>query len=296
MNGILCIDKPSGYTSFDVVARMRGMAKTKRVGHAGTLDPMATGVLPVFIGNATKACDMLPVGDKRYIAAFRLGQTTDTQDSTGQILSQTESHISQEELQSRLAPFTGDIMQIPPMYSAVRVNGKRLYEIARAGGEVERKPRPVTIYALKLLEFDEAGQTGRLDISCSKGTYIRTIIHDLGEALGVGGVMTKLVRTEACSFRLEECISMEKAQELAVSGELEEKLLPVDKAFEVFPAIRLNGVQASKFRNGVRLDLNRIHYTDADGYHRVYDETGVFLGLASLKRQEMALKIEKMFL
>lgn len=296
MNGILCINKPMDYTSFDVVARIRGMAKTKKVGHSGTLDPMATGVLPVFIGNATKACDLLPNGDKRYTASFRLGETTDTLDSTGRLLRKVESNITLQQMEACIPAFCGDILQLPPMYSAVRINGKRLYEIARTGGEVERKPRPVTVYSLKLLTFDEATQTGTLDIACSKGTYIRTIINDMGDRLGVGGIMTGLIRTEACSFTLADCLTLEEAQELTAAGKLEEKLLPVDRLFQSAPAIRLNAVQSSKFRNGVRLDLNRLSYIEADGFHRVYDNDGGFLGLASLDQAEMALKIEKMFL
>lgn len=296
MKGILCIDKPSGYTSFDVVARIRGMAKTRKVGHSGTLDPMATGVLPIFIGSAAKACDLLPDGDKRYLARFCLGKTTDTYDSTGTLLSNRKSRVGSEEVLSCLARFRGPVMQLPPMYSAVRVNGKRLYEIARAGGEVERKPRPVTIYELTLSSFDPSTQEGELEIFCSKGTYVRSIVHDLGQALGVGGVMTALRRTQACSFRLADCITLEEAQERAAMGCFEEKLLPVDRLFEVYPPIRLNEVQSARFQNGVKLDLKRLRYQDAGGFHRVYGADGAFLGLASLEKEKEQLKIEKLFL
>lgn len=296
MNGILCINKPQEYTSFDVVARIRGMSKTKRVGHSGTLDPMATGVLPVFIGNATKACDLLPDSDKRYVAGFRLGVTTDTLDCYGTILSERESHVRVDELSAALSGFRGEIEQVPPMYSAVRVNGQRLYDIARQGGEVERTPRKVTVWELHLLSFDDTAQTGKLEIKCSKGTYIRTLISDLGELLGPGGMMTDLVRTQACGFTLADCVTLDEAQRLTESGMLEERLLPTDRLFSNLPAIRLGEVQAIKYRNGVRLDLNRVRHKDADGYHRVYDHEGVFLGLASLDRENSALKIEKMFL
>ena len=171
MNGILCIDKPVEYTSFDVVARIRGMSKTKKVGHGGTLDPMATGVLPVFLGTATKAVSLLPNNNKRYLATFQLGIKTDTLDSYGKILSKTKSYIKTEQLEQILPDFRGEISQLPPMYSAVRVNGRRLYDFAREGKEIERTPRMVTVYQLELTDFDEASQRGGLDISCSKGTY-----------------------------------------------------------------------------------------------------------------------------
>ena len=296
MNGILCINKPQEYTSFDVVARIRGMSKTKRVGHSGTLDPMATGVLPVFIGNATKACDLLPDSDKRYVAGFRLGATSDTLDCYGTLLSERKSHVRVDELSAALDNFRGEIEQIPPMYSAVRVNGQRLYDIARQGGEVERAPRRVTVWELHLLSFDDAAQTGKLEIKCSKGTYIRSLISDLGELLGPGGMMTSLIRTEAGGFTLADCVTLEEAQQLTASGELEGRLLPVDRIFSELPAIRLGEVQSIKYRNGVRLDLNRVRHRDADGYHRVYDHNGVFLGLSSLDRENALLKIEKMFL
>lgn len=296
MNGIICIDKPEGYTSFDVVARLRGMSKTKRVGHSGTLDPMATGVLPVFIGNATKACDLAPNNDKRYTARFLLGQTTDTLDSTGSLLTQQESRCTQAELEAVLPEFTGRIEQLPPMYSAVRVNGQRLYDIARAGGEVERKPRPVTVYSLKLLEFSEGEQSGVLDVACSKGTYIRTLIDDIGHRLSVGGIMTGLIRTEACGFSLEDCITIEAAQELTAAGELEGRLLPVDRLFEGYPPVKLPAVQARMFQNGVRLDLTRIRCDSEADIWRIYDDNGTFLGLASPQRAENVLKIKKLFL
>ena len=184
LNGILCINKPEGFTSFDVIAKLRGILKTKKLGHAGTLDPMATGVLPVFAGFATKACDILPDSDKSYIAGFRLGVTTDTQDRTGTILHQRPAnHLTAEMIEQALPAFRGEILQLPPMYSAVSVNGQRLYELARKGIEVERTPRPITIYRLELLRYDPASQEGEMEISCSKGTYIRTILHDLGETL-----------------------------------------------------------------------------------------------------------------
>lgn len=295
MNGILCINKPKEYTSFDVVARIRGMSRTKRVGHSGTLDPMATGVLPIFVGIATKACDLLPDGDKRYVAGFQLGTTTDTLDQYGTVLEQRESRVTLDELLAALPAFRGEIEQIPPMYSAVRVNGQRLYDIARQGREVERKSRKATIWELHLCSFDDVTQSGTLEIKCSKGTYIRTLVNDLGARLGPGAMMTGLIRTEAGGFTLADCITLEEAQQLTANETLEAHLLPVDRIFSACPAIRLNEVQTIKFRNGVKLDLNRVRHRDVDGFHRVYGFDGSFLGLASLDREDAALKIEKMF-
>lgn len=295
MNGILCVNKPEGWTSFDVVAKVRGIAHTRKVGHAGTLDPMATGVLPLFLGIATKACDVMPGEDKAYRATFRLGMTTTTQDRTGEVLTQTPSAVTEEQLRAALLSFCGEIEQIPPMYSAVQVNGRRLYDLARAGREVERKPRKVTIYALSLLSFDEEHQTGVLDVRCSKGTYIRTLCHDLGATLGVGATLTALERYEAGNFSLSDCYTIEELQQFEEQGVLEEKVLPVEQVFLQLPKIRLNAVQSVKFQNGVKLDLNRVRYKKVDGLHRVFDAENHFLGLATLNLQTMELVIAKMF-
>lgn len=296
MNGIICINKATDYTSFDVVAVVRGMTKTKRVGHSGTLDPMATGVLPIFIGNATKACDMMPEDCKSYCAGFKLGTKTDTLDITGVVTKTADSNISKEELLAVLPNFTGDIQQIPPMYSAVKVNGQRLYDIARKGGEVERKPRNATIFKLELTEFDESTQSGELVLTCSKGTYVRTIIDDIGELLGVYGVMTSLVRTHANGFSLEECYTLEQAQELIDKGEFEQKLLPVEKVFYELPYIKLNPHQSKLFKNGVKLDLNRVIYKASEsGLHQVYDSEKIFLGIAKTDFEKQQLTIDKMF-
>ena len=295
MNGILCVNKPEGWTSFDVVAKVRGIAHTRKVGHAGTLDPMATGVLPLFLGIATKACDVMPGEDKAYRATFRLGMTTTTQDRTGEVLTQTPSAVTEEQLRAALLSFCGEIEQIPPMYSAVQVNGRRLYDLARAGREVERKPRKVIIYALSLLSFDEEHQTGVLDVRCSKGTYIRTLCHDLGAALGVGATLTALERYEAGNFSLSDCYTIEELQQFEEQGILEEKVLPVEQVFLQLPKIRLNAVQSVKFQNGVKLDLNRVRYKKVDGLHRVFDADNHFLGLATLNLQTMELVIAKMF-
>ena len=258
MNGIICIDKPQGFTSFDVVAKLRGITKIRRIGHAGTLDPMATGVLPVFIGRATKACDMLPDSDKEYEAEFKLGIVTDTQDSTGEILSQFDVRVTEGDLKTAVGSFLGRQLQIPPMYSAVKVDGKRLYDLAGQGIEVERKPREIEIYKIELLSFDENSQSGKLVISCSKGTYIRTICHDLGQKLGSGAVMTALRRTRAAGFSLSDCITIEEAQKLSDPEILEKSILPIDRVFSFMDKLVLNRKKAELFLSGVKLDAKEL--------------------------------------
>lgn len=295
MNGIICINKPSGWTSFDVVAKVRGITHTRKVGHAGTLDPMATGVLPLFLGPATKVCDIMPNSDKGYLARFRFGMTTDTLDITGTVLKNEPSHVSRAELEQVLEAFRGTILQLPPMYSAVQINGRRLYDIARSGETVERKPRKVTVSKLMLRAFDEQTQEGELEVLCSKGTYIRSLCSDIGDKLGCGAVLTSLTRHCSGDFTLQDCLTLGELQQAADRGELEQRLLPIEKVFESFPAIYLNRTQAVKFQNGVKLDLNRVRFQNADGFHRVFNQDKVFLGLASLNLEEMELKIEKMF-
>lgn len=296
LNGILCIHKPQDFTSFDVVKKLRGMTKIKKIGHAGTLDPMATGVLPVFLGAATKACDILPDQDKRYTAAFQLGLISNTQDIWGEILDRRESRVTKKDVLSQLSNFCGEIQQIPPMFSAVQINGQRLYDLARKGIEVEREPRTVRIYRLNLLSYDEENRSGTLDISCSKGTYIRTLIHDLGEALGAGGVMTSLTRTEAAGFSLQDCLTFQEVEELLRTDSLAQRVLPVDQVFKTYPAIRLNPVQSRKFLNGVRLDLKRVIHPKDVVTCRIYDSEGSFLGLADCCHDTMELVLRKFFI
>ncbi|MGN0686889.1 MAG: tRNA pseudouridine(55) synthase TruB [Oscillospiraceae bacterium] len=255
MNGIICINKPQEFTSFDVVAVLRRCFHTKKVGHGGTLDPMATGVLPVFIGGATKAVDILPDTDKSYRAGFRLGLDTDTQDIWGSVLSQQDVSISAAVLEAALADFRGNIMQLPPMYSALKVNGQKLCDLARRGIEVEREPRPITVSRLELMEFD--GTDGIIEVDCSSGTYIRTLIHDIGAALGTGAVMTSLCRTRACGFTLSQCRTVEEVKE-ADEQQLSSWLLPVERVFSVYRRVDLDEVQQRLYLNGVRLDADRL--------------------------------------
>lgn len=297
--GILCINKPSGFTSFDVIAKLRGILKIKRLGHAGTLDPMATGVLPVFVGKATKACDILPDHNKCYEAGFKLGLTTDTQDITGKVLAEHNvTQITRQDIENILTAFRGNIMQIPPMYSAVSVNGKRLYDLARQGIEVEREARPITVYTLELVSYDEKTMTGTMKISCSKGTYIRTLINDIGDALDCGGIMTSLTRTIACGFHLDDCTTFEKLQALKDSESenyLDKLLYPIEKVFSDCPEIRLYDAQERMYRNGVKLDSDRVKILNKAERYRVYG-SDIFIGTAYIDDTKNELRAEKNFL
>lgn len=281
MNGVIVVDKPQEFTSFDVVAVMRGILHTKKVGHSGTLDPMATGILPIFIGSATKAISLLPDSDKSYRAGFRLGQTSDTLDIWGNCTKQKTVNISEKTLREILKRFTGDIEQIPPMYSALKVNGQKLCDLARKGIEVERKPRPVTISRLDLVDF--SGSEGIIDIDCSSGTYIRTLIDDIGSALGTGAVMTSLRRTRACGFT--EGYPLSRLKELQF-GETEHLIKPIDEVFADYPVINLDERQKILYLNGVRLNTNRLESVPGNGQLcRVY--AGYFLGIAKISADEL---------
>ncbi len=295
LNGIIVINKPKGFTSFDVIAKLRGILHIKRLGHAGTLDPMATGVLPVFVGKATKACDILPNNEKSYKAGFKLGIKTDTQDITGNIIFEEKSDISFDSLAEKVKIFLGETEQLPPMYSAVSVGGKRLYELAREGKEAERKPRKIYVKNIEIVEFDEVSQTGVLDIHCSKGTYIRTIIHDLGEALGTGGVLTSLERMYSSGYDLSKSHSLEEIQSLAESGtDITEIMFPIDSAFEQYEKVILNYKHTRLYKNGVRLRLEQVGIRCENTY-RVYGSDNEFLGLAFADKKANEFIIKKNF-
>ena len=295
MKGILLINKPQDFTSFDVIAKLRGILKIKRLGHSGTLDPMATGVLPVFIGKATKACDMLPNNEKSYHAGFSLGTVTDTQDSTGAILKTFDKKATKNEILEILDNFRGEIEQIPPMYSAVSINGQRLYDLARQGIEVERKSRKITINKCELLSFEEETQTGEILISCSKGTYIRTIIHDIGQALKTGGIMTSLVRTSSSGYTLENCYTIDEVQKMKDNGTIENVILDIDSAFADYDKIKLNEVQTRMYKNGIKLDLERVIYNKKSEIFRAYGFDGEFLGTAKTRIETNELLVDKNF-
>lgn len=294
-SGVLLMRKPQGFTSFDVIAKLRGILKIRRLGHTGTLDPMAEGVLPVLVGAATKACDILPDETKAYRAGFRLGCVTDTQDSTGTVLATAPVNVSKELLETVMRQFVGEIQQVPPMYSAVQIDGKRLYDLAREGKTVERPARTVTVFSLSLLAYDAAAGEGVMEIVCGKGTYVRTILHDIGTVLGCGGCMTSLVRIAACGFRLEDCYGFAQVEQIMQEGRLDEILLPTASLFDALPKLILNEGQAKAYRNGVKLPLARLNgVTEAQRYS-VYDAAGTFIGLAEADREEELLRIYKNF-
>ena len=292
MNGLVLINKPAGFTSFDVVAVMRRALGTRKIGHTGTLDPMATGVLPLLVGKATRLCDIMPIGDKAYRATLQLGVTTDTLDSTGKILTQQESHVTEQEFKAILPRFTGEQMQFPPMYSAVSVNGVRLYDLARQGKTVERTPRPINVYSLDYVSGNEDTQTFTVEVACSKGTYIRSLIDDMGKELGCGAMMTALCRTAACGFDLAQCIDLEQAKEMSP----EELVLPIETAVAGYPSVAVTAPQATRFQNGGPLDLGRLPLSNhADGIFRVYGPEQSLVGLGYIDHETNALKIKCLF-
>lgn len=296
MDGIVVINKPQNFTSFDVVAVMRGVAKTKKVGHTGTLDPMATGVLPLLFGNSTKAQSLLPDSSKEYIAEFKLGVTSDTLDIWGTIKEEKPVNISASDIEKLLPDFTGDILQLPPMYSAIQKDGKRLYELARQGIEVEREKREVNISTLKLMSYDENTFTGKLLVSCSKGTYIRSLIDDIGAELGCGAVMTSLCRTSACGFTLDNAITIEQAKELANNGNLESVLYSVEGVFTPYRQVTITQPQAKRFCNGGQLDLSRLrikNLIDEEIIRVKFENT--FIGLGKVDFSNNWLSIHKLF-
>ena len=278
-NGIVIMDKPAGWTSMDVCAKLRGILKTKKIGHAGTLDPMATGVLPVFVGQATRAVSFAEGGEKEYVAGLRLGLATNTQDTEGQTLTQSPVTVGREELEAVLPRFTGEISQIPPMFSAIKINGQKLYDLARQGKEVERKARAVTIFALEVVE--QVSETDYiLRIRCSKGTYVRTLCHDIGQALGCGGCMFSLRRTMAAGFTLDESVTLEQMQE---GGEA--LLRPTDSLFRDRPDYRLKTEkQEERCRNGNPFFIQE---NLPEGEYRIYGREGEFLCLSRLQGDTM---------
>ena len=275
-SGILIVDKPAGWTSMDVCAKLRGVFHEKRVGHGGTLDPMATGVLPVFIGRATRAVEFAEKSDKEYIADLKLGVITNTQDTSGEVLEERPVQVSREQLEAALEKFRGDILQVPPMYSAIKINGKKLYELARKGREVERPARAVTIKALEILDKQGDGLY-TIRVRCTKGTYIRTLCHDIGQTLGCGGCMASLRRTMAAGFTLEDAVSLEQIRTEADPASL---LLPVDCLFAGRPVLVLKSAEAEKkIRNGMTAVLPEL----PSGEYKVYSRDEIFLALCQAK-------------
>ena len=278
MNGIVIVDKPQDWTSQDVTARLRRVFNTRRIGHGGTLDPMATGVLPVFVGRATRGVEFFEHAEKTYETVLRLGLTTDTEDITGTVLTRQDVNVTAEQAERALEAFRGEIFQIPPMYSALKVGGQKLCDLARKGKEVERKPRPITIHELTLLEQGE--NTLRLRVRCSKGTYIRTLCKDIGEALGCGGCMAELRRVTAGEYTIEEAVPL---QELLDAQEPEKYLRGVDTLFRNHPEVKLTANQETRCRNGNSFSRNL-----ADGTYRAYSQSGEFLMLAKVENGVMS--------
>ena len=273
MNGIVIVDKPQGWTSQDVTARLRRVFQTRRIGHGGTLDPMATGVLPVFVGRGTRGVEFFEHAEKAYETVLQLGITTDTEDISGEVLERRDVHISETEFLEILSQFRGKIMQVPPMYSALKVNGQKLCDLARKGRTVERQPREIEIFQLTCLEF--CGDTARLRVQCSKGTYIRTLCKDIGEALGCGGCMAALRRIQAGEYTIDEAVPLEVLLE---TDKPEEYLRPVDSMFRNFPAVTLSDKQEKRCRNG-----NSFSVTLEPGTYRVYSKKQEFLALSRVE-------------
>ena len=291
MNGVILIHKEKEFTSFDVVAVVRKLIGQKKVGHTGTLDPNATGVLPVLLGTATKAQDIIPSHDKRYRADFRFGIATDTLDIWGEVTEEKPSNISCEEVEKALESFRGQIEQLPPMYSAVSIDGKRLYQYAREGKEVERKARKVTVYELELLSFDESSQSGTLAVYCGGGTYIRSLIDDIARSLGTVGVMTDLVRTEACGYRLGDCMTLDQLRQRVEAGDLS-FVKSVESIFESYDELVVSDKQAHRFANGNPLDVIRTELrngTEDKKIYRVKDRQGNFLSLGIVDGDSLKL-------
>ena len=277
MDGIVIVDKPQDWTSQDVTARLRRVFQTRRIGHGGTLDPMATGVLPVFVGRATRGVEFFEHAEKIYETVLRLGLTTDTEDITGTVLTETKVSVTEEQIAQTLEAFRGDIMQIPPMYSALKVNGQKLCDLARKGKTVERQPRPITIHELTLLEQGE--NTLRLRVRCSKGTYIRTLCKDIGEALGCGGCMESLRRVSAGEYTIDEAIPLQELLDTESPGNY---LRDVDTLFRNYPAVTLTPNQEKRCRNG-----NPFSVKMEEGSYRAYSQSGEFLMLAKVENGVM---------
>lgn len=282
MNGIIIINKPYGFTSFDVVAKLRNILSIKKIGHGGTLDPIATGVLPIFVGKATKIIDIIQDQNKEYVAFFKLGISTDTQDITGNIISEKNLFISKKDINNILNNFIGNISQIPPMYSAIKINGKRLYELARQGKEVERQPRNVTIYDIQLLSFDENFQIGSIKIKVSSGTYIRTVINDIGNQLGCGATMLSLIRSKAMGFNIKDSHKLNDIKKLKQENKINNILISPEIALKSISEIYLDNDTINKILSGIKIKINSPKLV----YKRVYNSFSKFIGIGYTKHDD----------
>ena len=286
-NGILVFNKPEDFTSHDAVAKLRGILRQKKIGHAGTLDPIATGVLPVFLGRATRAVEYAADGAKEYHAVLRLGTVTDTQDSTGTVLETNSVSVTAADVEAVLPRFRGEIEQIPPMFSAIKQGGKKLYELARTGVSVERKPRRIEIYKIDIHEIDTENYTATFSVYCSKGTYIRTLCEDIGMKLGCGAYMNTLRRIKSANFTLEEAYTTDELIKMKDAGTLEDAVIPVDKIFSDYDAVMLDDFLSQKAKNGVRIRKKGLE----DGkLYRVYGENDGFLCISKYLNGELVLE------
>lgn len=294
MTGFIFLDKEEGITSFIAAAKMHRIFSEKKAGHTGTLDPMATGVLPIALGGATRFIELIPSHDKAYRATFILGKTTDTLDITGAVLSENEVTAKKADVEKILGKFRGEIMQLPPMYSAIKKNGVRLYELARQGIEIERESRKVTIYSLELVSSDEGKNEYVIDVECSSGTYIRSLISDIGEELLCGAVMTSLRRTKANGVSIEKCHTAEQLQKLKDEGRLSEALTRVDE-FLSYPRLKVSAPQAKRFSNGGALDTNRFGGKKEPGLYLVYSPEDEFLGIGEIDSEITELSPKRVY-
>lgn len=299
LNGIIIIDKEPGFTSHDVVAKLRGICKQKKIGHTGTLDPDATGVLPVCLGKGTKVSGILTDSDKEYEAVLHLGLTTDTQDESGQVLIEKEVTVSEDDVRTVVEQFVGEILQIPPMYSALKVNGQKLCDLAREGIEVERKPRKISIYAIEIEQIELPYVTMR--VKCSKGTYIRTLCNDIGEKLGCGGCMKRLRRTKAAGFQEQEAIKLHEVQKMADEGKLAELIKPIDSVFECYSMLKIEETFLPLAYNGNCLPVNAVKKDSFMNLEngqkvRIYGRENEFIGLFYYDNTTESIRPYKMFL
>lgn len=297
IHGVINIHKEKGFTSHDVVAKLRGIIGQKKIGHTGTLDPDATGVLPVCLGKATKLCDMLTDKNKTYRTIMLLGKTTDTQDISGEVLSETSTtELTEEEVLACIESFVGDYNQIPPMYSALKVNGKKLYELAREGIEIERKARSVTIYEIRVISMKLPYV--EMEVSCSKGTYIRTLCHDIGQKLGCGACMQELVRTKVSRFVLSESYTLEEVREIKEAGKLDEIIVSIDSMFDEYEAVTMQEEFSPLVYNGnpfIPKNIMEEKWWEDQTMVRVYDHKGRFLAVYKYEKDKGSFRIQKMF-
>ena len=295
MTGFICLNKPEGITSFLAVNKTRRIVCEKKAGHTGTLDPMATGVLLIAFGGATRFIELIEDHDKSYTAVIKLGIATDTLDITGNVLSREETHITREEAENAVKHFFGKSMQKPPMYSALKKDGVRLYDLARKGIEVERDEREIEISKIEITDFDEKNQEFTLDVSCSAGTYIRSLAEDIGKKLGVPTALKKLERTKANGFQLDRAVTLDELEKVMSDGKIEEILLPVDEVLSGYDKVIVSEAQSRRFSNGGELDIERVRAEIKPTYYRVYSPENKFLGIGEGDLEAGQLKVKRVY-